>query len=79
VLQEVVDTHLLLASRQPGMTSLPAAALARVVRSYRKLIALVEAQDAAGAEAHWRTHMAVAARSLLPDELKSATVLDIFS
>jgi GntR family transcriptional regulator, transcriptional repressor for pyruvate dehydrogenase complex len=79
VLREVVDTHLLLASRQPGMVALPASAFARVVRSYRKLIALVEARDAAGAEAHWRTHMDVAARSLLPDELKSATVLDIFS
>jgi DNA-binding FadR family transcriptional regulator len=79
VLREVVDTHLLLASRQPGMVALPASAFARVVRSYRKLIALVEAQDPAGAEAHWRTHMDVAARSLLPDQLKSATVLDIFS
>jgi DNA-binding FadR family transcriptional regulator len=79
VLREVVDTHLLLASRQPGMVALPASAFARVVRSYRKLIALVDAQDAAGAEAHWRTHMDVAARSLLPDELKAATVLDIFS
>jgi len=79
VLREVVDTHLLLASRQPGMVALPASGFARVVRSYRKLIALVEARDAAGAEAHWRTHMDVAARSLLPDQLKSATVLDIFS
>jgi GntR family transcriptional regulator, transcriptional repressor for pyruvate dehydrogenase complex len=79
VLREVVDTHLLLASRQPGMVALPASAFARVVRSYRKLIALVEAQDPAGAEAHWRTHMDVAARSLLPEQLKSATVLDIFS
>jgi GntR family transcriptional regulator, transcriptional repressor for pyruvate dehydrogenase complex len=79
VLREVVDTHLLLASRQPGMVALPASAFARVVRSYRKLISLVETQDAAGAEAHWRTHMDVAARSLLPDELKAATVLDIFS
>jgi GntR family transcriptional regulator, transcriptional repressor for pyruvate dehydrogenase complex len=79
VLREVVDTHLLLASRQPGMVALPASAFARVVRSYRKLIGLVEARDAAGAEAHWRTHMDVAARSLLPDQLKSATVLDIFS
>jgi GntR family transcriptional repressor for pyruvate dehydrogenase complex len=79
VLREVVDTHLLLASRQPGMVALPASAFARVVRSYRKLIALVEAQDPAEAEAHWRTHMDVAARSLLPDQLKSATVLDIFS
>ena len=79
VLREVVDTHLLLASRQPGMVALPGSAFARVVRSYRKLIALVEARDAAGAEAHWRSHMDVAARSLLPEQLKSATVLDIFS
>jgi DNA-binding FadR family transcriptional regulator len=79
VLREVVDTHLLLASRQPGMVALPGSAFARVVRSYRKLIALVEAREAAGAEAHWRSHMDVAARSLLPDQLKSATVLDIFS
>ena len=79
VLREVVDTHLLLASRQPAMTELPASAFRRVIRSYRKFIALVGAADAAGAEAHWRTHMDVAARSLLPDELKSATVLDIFS
>lgn len=79
VLREVVDTHLLLASRQPGMVALPASGFVRVVRSYRKLIRLVEARDAAGAEAHWRNHMDVAARSLLPDQLKSATVLDIFS
>jgi GntR family transcriptional regulator, transcriptional repressor for pyruvate dehydrogenase complex len=79
VLREVVDTHLLLASRQPGMVALPGAAFARVVRSHRKLIILVEARDAAGAEAHWRTHMDVAARSLLPEQLKAATVLDIFS
>jgi GntR family transcriptional regulator, transcriptional repressor for pyruvate dehydrogenase complex len=79
VLREVVDTHLLLASSSPAIAAAPVSAFRKVVRSYRKLVALVEAGDAGAAEAHWRTHMEVAARSLLPDELKSATVLDIFS
>jgi GntR family transcriptional regulator, transcriptional repressor for pyruvate dehydrogenase complex len=79
VLREVVDMHLLLASSQPGLAQAPAASFMKVVRSYRKLVALVEAGDAALAAAHWRTHMDVAARALLPDQLKSATVLDIFS
>ena len=50
-----------------------------MIRSYRKLLALVAAKDAAGAEQHWRTHMDVAARTLLAEQLKSATVLDMFS
>lgn len=79
VLREVVDSHLLLASHQPAFAALPASAFRRVVRSYRKLIELVAAGDSEGAESHWRTHMAVAARSLVPDELRSATVLDMFS
>ncbi len=79
VLRGVVDAHLLLASKQPAFAALPASAFRRVVRSYRKLIALVEAGDVAGAESHWRTHMDVVAGSLLPDELRSATVLDMFS
>jgi GntR family transcriptional regulator, transcriptional repressor for pyruvate dehydrogenase complex len=79
VLREVVDTHLLLASSRPAIAAAPAGAFRKVIRSYRKLVALVAAGDATGAEAHWRRHMDVAARSLLPDELKSATVLDMFS
>jgi GntR family transcriptional regulator, transcriptional repressor for pyruvate dehydrogenase complex len=79
VLREVIDTHLLLASSRPAIAAAPAAAFGRVIRSYRKLVTLVEAGDARAAEAHWRAHMDVAAKALLPDELKSATVLDIFS
>ena len=79
VLREVVDAHLLLATRQSGTAAFTVDNFLKVVRSYRKLITLVEAGDAAGAEQHWRTHMDVAARSLLPEQLKSATVLDMFS
>jgi GntR family transcriptional regulator, transcriptional repressor for pyruvate dehydrogenase complex len=79
VLREVVDAHLLLATRQPGTAAFTVSNFLKVVRSYRKLITLVQAGDAAGAEQHWRTHMDVAARSLLPEQLRSATVLDMFS
>jgi DNA-binding FadR family transcriptional regulator len=78
VLREVVGTHLLLATRQSGAAA-AVRSFTKVIRSYRKLIALVEARDAAEAELHWRTHMDVAGRSLLPGHLKSATVLDMFS
>jgi GntR family transcriptional repressor for pyruvate dehydrogenase complex len=79
VLREVVDAHLLLATRQPGDAAFSVSNFLKVVRSYRKLITLIDARNAAGAEQHWRTHMDVAARSLLPEQLRSATVLDMFS
>jgi GntR family transcriptional regulator, transcriptional repressor for pyruvate dehydrogenase complex len=78
VLREVVQTHLLLATRQAG-DAVAVGSFTKVIRSFRKLLALVAAKDAAGAEQHWRTHMDVAARTLLPEQLKSATVLDMFS
>ena len=78
VLREVVQTHLLLATRQSGDAA-AVRSFTRVIRSYRKLLAFVAARDAAGAEQHWRRHMDVAARTLLPEQLKSATVLDMFS
>jgi GntR family transcriptional regulator, transcriptional repressor for pyruvate dehydrogenase complex len=79
VLREVVDAHLQLATRQSGDAAFSVSNFLKVVRSYRKLITLVQARDAAGAEKHWRTHMDVAARSLLPEQLRLATVLDMFS
>jgi DNA-binding FadR family transcriptional regulator len=78
VLREVVDSHMLLAARQPGNPT-TASDFRKVIRSYRKLVTIVAARDADAARAHWQTHMAIAARSLLPDQLRSATVLDMFS
>lgn len=79
VLCEVVASHMLLAASQPGTAAEMISGFHKVVRSYRKLVALVQARDADGARAHWQAHMAVVARSLLPEQLKSATVLDMFS
>ena len=79
VLHEVVQAHILIATREPGGAADTVRNFRKLARSYRKLLALVRAGDAAGAQQHWRTHMDVVARSLLPAQLRSATVLDMFS
>jgi GntR family transcriptional repressor for pyruvate dehydrogenase complex len=50
----------------------------KLVRSYRKLVLLVEARDVAGAERHWRTHMEAAGRGLLRDDIGAKAVVDLF-
>ena len=47
----------------------------RGLRSQRRLLELLEAGDAAGAEAHWRDHMAVVGRVMLGQ--RAATVVDL--
>jgi GntR family transcriptional repressor for pyruvate dehydrogenase complex len=79
VLREVVDCHLLLAAREPAGEALTADSFRKAIRSFRRLAALVQAKDAEGARRHWQAHMAVAGRALLPEQLRSATVLDMFS
>jgi DNA-binding FadR family transcriptional regulator len=79
VLHEVVDAHLLLAARQSLGAAASPVNRARAIKSYRKLLALAQARDVTGAEQHWRLHMDVAGRALLPEGLRSATVLDMFS
>ena len=50
----------------------------KLVRSSRKLVRLVDARAAEGAERHWRTHMEVVGRRLLRDDMGSAAVVDLF-
>jgi DNA-binding GntR family transcriptional regulator len=78
VLREVVETHLLLATRSFADAKATVSKFSRLIRSFRKLLRLVQAGDDVGAQKHWQAHMEVAARSLLPDQLKSATVLELF-
>jgi GntR family transcriptional regulator, transcriptional repressor for pyruvate dehydrogenase complex len=79
VLREVTDSHLVLAARQPADAASTVSGFRRLIRSYRKLIEYVQARDADGARKHWQTHMAAVGGSLLPEQLRSATVLDMFS
>jgi GntR family transcriptional repressor for pyruvate dehydrogenase complex len=50
----------------------------KLVRSYRKLVLLIEAGDTEEAERHWRTHMEVVGRKLLPGDTGAKTVIDLF-
>jgi len=79
VLREVVETHLLLATRDSADAVTTVSRFSKLIRSYRKLLALVQAGDDVGAQKHWQAHMEAAARALLPGPLKSATVLDLFN
>jgi GntR family transcriptional regulator, transcriptional repressor for pyruvate dehydrogenase complex len=79
VLQEVTRTHLSLAGQRPEDLAARKRLFRRTTKSYRKLIALVEAGDPAGAEKHWSAHMEAAGRSLLQDDLSARTVLDLFA
>ncbi|MCW2545886.1 MAG: regulatory protein GntR [Mycobacterium sp.] len=80
VLQEIVDRHLALSvSRHFDENPALIKNFQRTIRSYRKLISLVEARNGAGAERHWRNHMDVAASHLLRDELAQQRVVDLFT
>jgi len=50
----------------------------RAVKAYRKLLALIEAGDADGAERLWRSHMDSAAAYLLTGDLRDKPVVDLF-
>jgi GntR family transcriptional repressor for pyruvate dehydrogenase complex len=79
VLREILDTHLAIIAHRSTDGARNVRDFRRSLRSCRKLIDLIELKDAEDAETHWRTHMEVAARSLLRDDLRSATVLDLFN
>jgi GntR family transcriptional regulator, transcriptional repressor for pyruvate dehydrogenase complex len=77
VLREVAATHEAVAfARAYGRPDTPAS-MAKAVRSYTRLVNLVEAGDGDGAERHWRTHLQVAGR-LLFGAAAGAGVLDLY-
>ena len=78
VLQDIVETHLTLAlSRDVGEAE-TLDGFRRNVRSYEKLVALLEKRDGAAAERHWRAHMEAAGQRLLGDDLQHRTVVELF-
>jgi len=50
----------------------------KLVRSYRKLVLLIDARDADGAGRHWRTHLEVIGRRLLRDGTGAKAIVDLF-
>jgi hypothetical protein len=49
------------------------------IKSYTKMVDLLEAHEAQGAEEHWRAHMRAAAKHLLGPEMRTKPVVDLFS
>jgi len=49
------------------------------VKAYKRLLALIEARDADGAQCLWRSHMESAAAYLLKDDLRDMPVVELFA
>ena len=79
VLQDIVATHLALALSRDRAGDDELANFRRNVRSYEKLVGLVDKRDGTGAERHWRAHMEAAGQRLLREDLQSRSVVDLFS
>jgi GntR family transcriptional regulator, transcriptional repressor for pyruvate dehydrogenase complex len=79
VLQDIVATHLTLALSRDSAENETLGDFRRSLRSYEKLVALVDKRDGDGAERHWRAHMEAAGRRLLRDDLQHRTVVDLFA
>ena len=78
VLREVMAMHLRTAGSRtfdrPGTRE----AARKTVKSYRKLILLLDARDAEGAQRHWRAHLEAEARARLRGDAGPAAVVDLF-
>jgi DNA-binding FadR family transcriptional regulator len=79
VLTEVVAMHVSIAVRGSMKNPETKDMFRKMIRSYRKLVRLVEARDADGAEKHWRTHMEVASARILGNGLGAKSVVDLFN
>jgi DNA-binding FadR family transcriptional regulator len=80
VLADIVETHLQQSISQ-GMAADESAQPARFqksIRSYAKLIRLVEAHDGEGAEKHWRKHMEIARDYVFMFDQRNKPVVDLF-
>jgi DNA-binding GntR family transcriptional regulator len=79
VLHDIIATHTeLRVSRNFNETESPER-FRRAVKAYKKLVSLVEARDAEGAERLWRSHMESAAAYLLKDDLRDKPVVELFA
>ena len=78
ILREIVATHIGLLMSRTAVRDDHSAGMRKMFRSFSTLVDLVEAGEAAAAEAHWRTHMKVSGLILLQGDIKAAAVIDLF-
>lgn len=78
VLQDIVKTHLDVGvARGFGQPEAPDR-FRKLIRSYNKLIDLIERRDADGAERHWRAHLDASAKSMARSVPRAQRVVDLF-
>lgn len=80
VLADIVATHLqqTIAHGLHGDRT-AASAFRKTIRSYQKMVTLLEAGEAEQAEAHWRKHMEVAAKPMFAEQPRDRSVVDLFN
>jgi GntR family transcriptional regulator, transcriptional repressor for pyruvate dehydrogenase complex len=78
VLREVVARHISRAVTASDDRAGIEGQFKKTVRAFAKLVRLVEAGDADGAEKFWRTHMQVASKGMLWGSLATESVVDLF-
>lgn len=79
VLADIVATHLRQAIAQDLHTDQKASAgFRRTIRSYTKMVTLLEARDAEAAELHWRRHLEGAGREIFAEQRRDRSVVDLF-
>ena len=78
VLREVMAMHLRTAGPRtfdrPGTSE----DVRKTVKAYRRLVLLLDARDAEGAQRHWRAHLEAEARARLRGDAGPAAVVDLF-
>jgi GntR family transcriptional repressor for pyruvate dehydrogenase complex len=77
VLRDIAATHVAVAFARTYERPDTPATMTKAVKSYSRLVDLIEAKDGDGAEKHWRTHMQVAGRLLFGVE-PGTGVLDLY-
>ncbi|HEX3955035.1 MAG TPA: FCD domain-containing protein [Trebonia sp.] len=78
VLREVISAHLAVAVPRLFDPVHSPEGFRTSIRSYTKLVDLIAASEAEGAEKHWRRHIEVAAQALMPGDDAKAPV-DLFT
>lgn len=73
MLHDIVESHAKLGLSQIQDPK----SIARAIRSHEKLVDLIEASDADGAEQHWHKHISAATRLML-NAVGRKTVVDLF-
>jgi DNA-binding FadR family transcriptional regulator len=78
VLHDVTETHLASAVSRTRNRAEVLESWRKSIRSYTRLVNLLEAKDAEGAARHWRKHLEVSAKILIGGSAESQTIVDLF-